>query len=176
MAEDLEGFYDIAPGESSKTSSKDAFEAFRASRFAATRPRFVEVPFQLALPEGRVRGRIDAIYDEDDAWEVVDFKSGRLSDDPAQRVQLEAYAVAATDVAFAAEAPSSLKVTFAYFGDGADEATEEVDEAWMKSARRHLSELAEGAAAEAFDAAPSKACNNCDFLRFCDEGKAWVNS
>jgi len=176
LDDDLDGFYDIGPGESARTSSQGAFEAFKGSRFAETKPGFIEVPFQLALPEGKVRGRIDAIYTDDKAWEVVDFKSGRRNDDPARRVQLEAYAVAATDVPFGAEPPTSLKVTFAYFGDGAEEFSEEVDEAWMASARQHLSELAGSAAAQTFEPTPSQACHNCDFLRFCGEGKAWVDS
>jgi len=176
LAEDLDGFYDIGPGESSKVSSQDSFEAFQGSRFATVRPRFVEIPFQLALPEGRIRGRIDAIYDDGKAWEVVDFKSGRRSDDPARRVQLEAYAVAATDVPFAPEPPASLKVTFAFFGDGAEEASEEVDGQWIASARQHLSELTGNAASQEFEATPSPACGNCDFLRFCDEGRAWVSA
>ena len=64
------------------------------SRFASDRPLAVEAPFELPIGEAVVRGRIDAVYGTDDHWEVVDFKSGRPSDDPAVDLQLDAYAVA----------------------------------------------------------------------------------
>ena len=63
----------------------------------------------LSLSNGfRVRGRVDAIYADDDHWEVVDFKSGRPKDDPARVVQLEAYAVAVNQVDFGGERPEPL--------------------------------------------------------------------
>jgi predicted RecB family nuclease len=128
------------------------------------------------LEAGRIRGRVDAIYTEGSAWEIVDFKSGRHRDDPARRVQLEAYAVAAADVRFGKEPPGELRVTFAYFGDGLEEVSESVDAAWLDEARRHLDELAAGAAGEVFEETPSPACHTCDFLRFCDVGKAHVEA
>ncbi len=171
---DTEDLYDLTPGEGSERTA-GGFETFLGSRFAGKRPAFVEVPFDLALDAGRVRGRIDAIYTEDDDWEIVDFKSGRPTNDPARRVQLEAYAVAATDVPFAASPPASLRVTFAYLGDGVTEVSEPVDDAWVGRARSHLEELAGGAASERYEPEPSEACPGCDFLRFCDEGQAFTS-
>jgi hypothetical protein len=67
-------------------------------------------------------------------------------------------------------------VTFAYFGDGAAETSEAVDDAWIAGARAHLGDLVAAAAAEQYKPTPSRACHNCDFLRFCDEGRAWVQA
>ncbi len=171
-----EGFYDVAPGEGAgERPGAGAYEAFRDSRFAAARPRLVETPFDLALEAGRVRGRIDAVYEpEPGEWEIVDFKSGARRDSAAARVQLEAYALAATEAGFAPEAPERLRVTFAYLGGGLEEVSEEVDDAWLAEARGHLEGLLGGAAAGDFLAAPSAACAGCDFLRFCDAGQAQV--
>ncbi len=173
-----EGFYDVAPGEEAGTRpGAGAYDAFRESRFAAARPRLVEAPFDLALDAGRVRGRIDAVYEpEPGEWEIVDFKSGARRDDPAARVQLEAYALAATEAGFAPAVPGRLSVTFAYLGDGLDEVTEPVDEAWLAAARDHLEGLLAGAAVGDYPAAPSAACAGCDFLRFCDDGQAWLEA
>jgi DNA helicase-2/ATP-dependent DNA helicase PcrA len=173
-----EAAYDVIPGEGGDTTERteEAFTTFTGSRFAASRPSFVEVPFDLGLDAGRVRGRIDAIYTAGDDWEIVDFKSGKARRNPADRVQLEAYAIAAADVGFGAPPPSTLRVTFVYLGDGLVEITEEVDSPWMDAARAHLDELAEGAAAERFPTKPSAACGNCDFLRFCDDGTAFLNA
>ncbi len=174
LDEDIEDLYDVGPGEGADAPAADAFSAFKASRFAAVRPLFVEVPFDLRLGEARVRGRIDAVYDMESGWEIVDFKSGRPSDEPARRVQLEAYAVAATDVPFTAARPDSLKVTFAYLGNGLTEVSEDVDEAWLGSARSHLEDLVARASSDDYPATASPACRSCDFLGLCDPGRSWV--
>jgi DNA helicase-2/ATP-dependent DNA helicase PcrA len=167
--------YDLAPGEGGDGGA-DPFESFAASRFGTRRPAFVEIPFDLALDAGRVRGRIDAIYSDGGEWEIVDFKSGIARNEPARRVQLEAYAVAASEVGFGAVRPSRLRVTFAYLGDGLEEISEAVDDAWLAAARAHLDLLAAGAAAEQYATTPSPACGNCDFLRFCDPGKSFLDA
>jgi DNA helicase-2/ATP-dependent DNA helicase PcrA len=176
LDDDLTGFYDVEPGEQAEPPSADAFTSFQGSRFAVTKPRFIEVPFDLRIDEARIRGRIDAIYEDDEGWEIVDYKSGRPSNDPSRRVQLEAYAVAAVEVPFASERPGQLRVTFAYFGDGVAETSEAVDVAWISGARGHLADLVAAASAEQYEPTPSPACHSCDFLRFCDEGKAWVEA
>ena len=121
--------------------------------------------------DARIRGRIDAIYEpHPGSWEVVDFKSGRPSNNPALRVQLEAYAVAVDEVRFSAFQPDRLCVTFAYLGGGLTEVSEEVDSDWLASARAHLADLIRSIHEEQWDPDPSPACVSCDFLRFCPAG------
>ncbi len=170
-----EAFYDLPAGESRHTRG-DPFAVFLASRFAARSPILVEAPFELAVGDARVAGRIDAIYaDADGGWEVVDFKSGTLRRDPARQVQLEAYAVAVADAGLADAAPPHTRVTFAYLG-GRElrEVSEAVDDAWLERARRRLADLTARAAAGERDPTPSPACRDCDFARFCPEGHAWL--
>ena len=175
-----EEFYDIPEGEAGETHEvgrSDPFETFRSSRFAEQRPIFTEVPFDLKIEAARVRGRIDAIYEpEPGLWEIVDFKTGRARVDPARTVQLQAYAVATTDVDFTPNPPERTAVTFAYLGNGLEEITQQVDDAWLQDARRRLGELIDGVEAADFAPTPSPACHSCDFLRFCDDGKAWVEA
>jgi DNA helicase-2/ATP-dependent DNA helicase PcrA len=123
----------------------------------------------------RIRGRIDAIYQEAPGhWEIVDFKSGRRRDDASLKVQLEAYAVAASREAVAPTSPTTLDVTFAYLGGGMDVVTEHADASWITRASSHLQELSDGIAARQFSPTPSAACGGCDFLRFCPAGKAFL--
>lgn len=164
--------YDFAPDEAEPRS--DAYRTFQTSRFGQIKPRWVEVPFRLTTGDTRISGRIDAVYDTDGAWEVVDFKSGKHRVDPARRVQLQAYAVAIAEGALGSETPDSLAVTFAYFGDGLEEVTETVDDAWLAEARDAVGTVLTGIADEQFPAAPSPACHHCDFSRFCEPGKAWL--
>ena len=168
--------YDITPADLEVGDRvTDPYESFRSSRFATDRPLLVEAPFDLRLDDGTiVRGRIDAVYGDDSAWEVVDFKSGRPRDDPARRVQLQAYAVAVRDGAVALDPPGKLAVTFAYLGDGLTEVTEQADDEWVAEARQRIDLITKGIAEEVFDPIPSEACAHCDFLTFCASGKAFL--
>lgn len=171
--------YDVpAADPSPATGGPEPFETYRSSRFAVTRPRFVEVPFDLRIDaDARVNGRIDAVYEPaPGTWEVVDFKSGRPSKQPAGRVQLEAYAVAVDEVRFAPERPDRLQVTFAYLGGGLHEVSEHVDSDWLAAARDNLARLIGEIRREHWDPDPSSACNSCDFLRFCAPGRDRVGS
>jgi predicted RecB family nuclease len=153
-----------------------AYDAYEASRFARERAALVEAPFTFQLePEYRVRGRIDAIYIDGRHWEVVDFKSGRPKDDPSRIVQLEAYAVAVHDVDFSVPKPETLDVTFAYLGGGLEAVTSRADETWVTDARDHLQVLVDSIRAEEFNPRPGEWCRSCDFLQFCEPGRAEVS-
>lgn len=166
-----EALYDL-PGRG-EGGREGGFALFRRSRFATRRPAVVEAPFELALDDARLAGRIDAVYADDGACEVVDFKSGQHRADPSLRVQLEAYAVAVAEVGILPVPPTELSVTFVYLGGGRlEEVSERADEQWLGEARGHLRALAARAAAGERAATPSDACRECDFTRFCPEGRA----
>jgi DNA helicase II / ATP-dependent DNA helicase PcrA len=173
-----EGLYDISGDEGSDAhadTGPPAFEVYLGSRFAERNAALVEAPFSLQLESGyRVRGRIDAIYAEEDRWEIVDFKSGRVSDDPTRVVQLQAYAVAATDLDFGITRPAQLDVTFSYLGGGGGEVTYRADQEWVEGARSNLEGLSSDISAREFSERPGPWCGTCDFLRFCAPGKAEV--
>ena len=95
---------DDLPGEGG-TATADAQQleqlqqAFTRSVWATRTPVDVEVPFEMAIGEVIVRGRIDAVFaDADGTVTVVDWKTGEPpSDDEARRhaaVQLAVYRLA----------------------------------------------------------------------------------
>ena len=176
--DDLEDLsYDVpGEGEGRETTGPKAFDVFLASRFSGARARFAEVPIDLRLGDVRVRGRIDAVYEpEPGSWEIVDYKSGRPSDDPALDVQLQTYAIAAADGAVAAPVPDRLTVTFAFFGGGNfAEHSVTVDDEWLASARLRVEALTDRFAQEEYEPTPSKACRRCDFASFCEAGSAFL--
>ncbi|GAB3088083.1 ATP-dependent helicase [Corynebacterium aquatimens] len=51
-------------------------DAFASSHWASKTPVKVEHPFEIALGSAVVRGRIDAVFETDDGWIVVDWKTG----------------------------------------------------------------------------------------------------
>ncbi len=167
-----EEVYDVPDNE----AGHGAYKNFMDSRFAKNPAARVEAPFTLALSQQfQLRGRIDAIYEDQGSWEVVDFKSGTKRNDEALVVQLECYAVACHEVDFGIGPVKSLAVTFAYLGGSLEEETHEVDADWLDSARAHLAELREGIESESFPATPSLRCGTCDFVQFCEAGTAYLS-
>jgi DNA helicase-2/ATP-dependent DNA helicase PcrA len=80
------------------TTLRDLQAAFLASAWADRLPYDVEIPFETEISGVTVRGRMDAVFrDQDGGWTVVDWKTGALPDDdrgPALAVQLAAYRLA----------------------------------------------------------------------------------
>lgn len=149
----------------------DPFDAFLGSPYAQRTPLHTETAFELHRPDGTIRGRVDAVYD-DDGWEIVDFKSGRPSDDPAMDLQLQAYALAATEGALPGRPAPELSVTFVFLGDGFKSRTESVDPSWVERAEASVDGTLRSIGAGEFTPKPSEHCRRCDFLRFCPEGTA----
>lgn len=168
--------YDVVGDGDVPLPGVDPFQAFERSAYAARTPGLTETPFDLIRPQGRVRGRIDAVYvDDENQWEVVDFKSGRERADTTNLVQLQVYALAATEADFGLPSPTSLSVSFVYLGNGeARVRSHTVDTTWLEAADTNVAGLLSGIAAEDWGPTPSAQCTSCDFLRFCDAGQAHV--
>ena len=73
-------------------------DAFRSSSWWGRQPQEIEVPFEMEVEGLLVRGRIDAVFaDDDGGWDVVDWKTGRQPSGEGARaaaVQLAAYRLA----------------------------------------------------------------------------------
>jgi DNA helicase-2/ATP-dependent DNA helicase PcrA len=73
-------------------------QAFVASPWASRAPAEIEVPFEMTVDGVLVRGRMDAVFAEDDGgWDVVDWKTGTRptgADAEAAAVQLAVYRLA----------------------------------------------------------------------------------
>ncbi|MFI9011251.1 UvrD-helicase domain-containing protein [Actinosynnema sp. NPDC053489] len=94
---------DELPGAADEGAAPDSDltrlqEAFLASAWADRVPHDVEVPFEAEIDGMSVRGRMDAVFaDDDGGWTVVDWKTGAVPDEdrlPALSVQLAAYRLA----------------------------------------------------------------------------------
>lgn len=172
LADDL---YDAVTHDMPAESSKP-FDTFKASRYAQRRALFVEVPMDLAFDNGRVRGRIDAVYeDEPGQWEIVDWKSGTISSDPTRVIQLQAYALAAHAGLIGDRVPDSLRVTFCYLGGPeAETVSYDVTADWLEEAQAAIETALESVAGPEYPPAPGTRCHSCDFTRFCDAGTAWL--
>jgi DNA helicase II / ATP-dependent DNA helicase PcrA len=93
---------DELPGAADEDADRSEFEelraAFEASPWATRVPAQVEVPFEMVIAGGVIRGRMDAVFGSDEeGWLVVDWKTGRPptgADARASAVQLAAYRLA----------------------------------------------------------------------------------
>jgi DNA helicase-2/ATP-dependent DNA helicase PcrA len=158
-----------------EAAGSGGFKAFLESRYGTEKPDLVEAPFIVTLGNGyQVRGRIDAVYRDQGNWEIVDFKSGRPKDEPSRMVQLQAYAVAATNAEFGVSPPEEIEVTFAYLGGGLTVHTERADPPWRQRAEDELVRLTDAIDDGQYQATPGDWCHHCDFLRFCEPGKQEV--
>lgn len=168
--------YDLTTIGDEHAEGSDPYRAFQESAYSEQRPLLTEAPFELVRAEGRVRGRIDAVYEpEPGRWDVVDFKSGRDRPDGSNLVQLQAYALAVSEADFGHTPPTDISVSFVYLGGASATArSHPVDDAWISSADRRVTTLLQSIGEEDWDPTPSEACGTCDFLRFCDAGKKWM--
>ena len=167
--------YDVIDGEGSDAVAAP-FETYLDSEYAGMTPLMVEAPFQFETEAGlSIRGRIDAVYDRSDRWEIVDFKSGRPRTDPWLAVQLQAYAVAVDRVDFGHPRPDTVDVSFVYLGGGGlDVDRTTTDPAWRRAAAGRVESIAAAIVDEQFEPVPSPACLSCEFVRFCPAGARWL--
>lgn len=115
-------------------------DAFNASPWAARTPVDVEVPFEMALGETIVRGRIDAVFaDPDGGVTVVDWKTGEPPADEAARrhaaIQLAVYRLAWAGLAGCEV--SQVRAAFHYVRSGRTVAPDRLPEADELSALLH---------------------------------------
>jgi DNA helicase-2/ATP-dependent DNA helicase PcrA len=93
---------------------------FLTSSFACRDPLAVEVPFELVLGSHLVRGRIDAVYEnEDGTHDVIDYKTGSRPTGPAAEaaaLQLACYRLAWAD--FSGMPLERVGAAFLYVRDG----------------------------------------------------------
>jgi DNA helicase II / ATP-dependent DNA helicase PcrA len=148
--------------------------AWSASRFGSAPPLFAERPFLLYVGGFVVSGRIDAIFGTGEGpWEVVDYKTGKKppEEDVLSGLQLDIYALACTDVWH--KRAEDLTLTYFYLASGEEVGRPAGD---PDQTRARVARALEGISERRFDPTPSEQCHWCDFLSFCDAGKAHVSS
>ena len=110
-----------------------------------------------------MRGRIDAIYERDDGWEIVDWKTGPpLPDgDPAAGLQMDLYGLAGVE-AFGFD-PARISLTTVHLGHGV-ERTRRFD---LGEARDRLDAVLARLNANDWTATPGSWCARCDYFDVC---------
>jgi ATP-dependent DNA helicase UvrD/PcrA len=164
-AEDLAG----EPGKIERLQ-----KAFDESRFASAPPLYAERAFLLYIEGFVVGGRIDAVFGTPDGpWEVVDYKTGKrpAEDDPLAWLQLDLYALACMQVW--GKRQEDVKLTYFYLASG-EEASRPAGD--PEETRARVTEALRGIAAREFTPQPGEQCRWCDFLSFCDAGKAYMGA
>jgi RecB family exonuclease len=146
-------------------------QAFLASRFADRVPLLAERAFILRLEGFAVAGRIDAVFGDDvgGPWEVVDWKTGTppAEGDPLAGLQLDLYGLACIEVW--GKRPEDLTLTYLYLGTG-EERSHPMGE--PDTVRDRVAASLRAIGVGEFEPTPGPWCHHCDFLSFCDAGKA----
>lgn len=130
--------------------------------------KMVEVPFALEVDGSEIRGRIDAIFiEEDGTFHIVDWKSGRKRDSYRTRLQLPLYALAANRL----WGTDPEKIRLAYVFPGGEDLEIPFDRSIEATTEEKIkSEISEMRSGE-FPPKPSTyACNYCPVFGIGIEG------
>ncbi|GAA1170296.1 ATP-dependent helicase [Corynebacterium glaucum] len=100
--------------------------SFEASHWASRTPAFVEHPFELAMGNAMVRGRIDAVFEDETGWIVVDWKTGQkpgTAEMESAKLQLAVYREAWRRIAADGR---DVRAVFFYLRTGEDYAPDQL--------------------------------------------------
>ncbi len=126
---------------------------------------FSEKPFSITLEGVTLKGRMDAVFENNGAWEVVDFKTGPVPADAALvrgDLQLRLYSLAVQTLYYKKPRASlhylseGVRLSFDYSPDEFTHAKDRVKKAALEIA------------AERFDPAPGEHCRFCPVREHCE--------
>ena len=147
--------------------------AFLASRFAGVVPLFAERAFLLRMEGFAVsradRRRVRRRRRRPVGGRRLEDRAATRSGDPLAGLQLDLYGLACVEVW--GKRPEDLTLTYLYLAGGEEVSHPMSDPDEVRTrVTASLRSIGEGA----FDPTPGAWCHHCDFLSFCDAGRAWV--
>lgn len=147
-------------------------DAFLSSPYATLTAVRVETPFVLDLQGVTViRGRIDAAYERNGRFEIVDYKTGRrpVKGDLSSDVQLGIYALVATDLW--GVSVDRLRTSYCYLAPNDEPGVDIVSTDWsgplIGEFRSRVLDLLVRVRAGHFSPHGGLWCRGCDFASFC---------
>ncbi len=149
-----------------------AHDFWKANQADFGRPLKLEERFRLQIDGHRLEGIVDRVEDlgaGDVA--VIDYKSGSAPDgNPAEdSLQLSIYALACEE--YWGLTPTRVSL---YYLNGNSLRTASVDTPRLEATKHTIRTTAARIKAADFPPNPDSRCNDCDYLRRCDHGQAWV--
>ncbi|MDQ3301742.1 MAG: PD-(D/E)XK nuclease family protein, partial [Actinomycetota bacterium] len=131
--------------------------------------RMVEVSFAIEIGGAEVRGRIDAVFlDEDGTVHLIDWKTGRPHESYKTRLQLPLYALAANRL-WGVE-PEKMRIAYV-FVPGDERVQVEMGEDFLQRAEQRVAGALETIRSGAYEPKPSHhACSYCPVMGVGIEG------
>jgi DNA helicase II / ATP-dependent DNA helicase PcrA len=125
--------------------------------------RMVEVPFTLPLEGTEIRGRIDAIFiDEDGTFHLVDWKTVLPRQSFAERLQLPLYALAANRL-WGVE-PERMRLVYVFTNDGSTVAVD-TGTGYLERAEGRVLDALGRIRSNSFEPIPSRySCSHCPVM------------
>jgi RecB family exonuclease len=140
-------------------------EAYRRRGGLDAVPAYIEHPFQVAVDGWSLRGVIDRIDRDRDAWRIIDYKSGRPLARRRRDLQVALYALGAS----AALKLEPIELEVVYLASGESVRVADVGRL-VRDAELEGSEVAAGVRARRFDARPERRrCRLCPYRLACAE-------
>lgn len=147
-----------------------SYPLHEASEFPKEGPaRMVEVSFAVEIGGAEVRGRIDAVFlDEDGTVHLIDWKTGRPHDSYKTRLQLPLYALAANRL-WGVE-PERMRLAYV-FVPGDERVEVETGGGFLERSEVRVIKALETIRSGAYEPTPSRhACSYCPVMGVVIEG------
>ncbi len=135
-------------------------------------PKDLEKSFSLKMtPDLKIVGKIDRIDENNGKLEIIDYKTGKVSQqkDIDQSLQMTIYALAISDKEFYHQKPEDLLLSF-YFLETQEKKSTQRTTPDLEKAKEGIIEKAKEIAKSDFPAKPGPLCAFCDFKLICE---AW---
>ncbi len=147
---------------------KSLKEFYRTHQDKWTVPLFLEKGFTIKVGEYSVRGVFDRVDVDKDAWEIIDYKTGKAKDKLTfdDKKQLLLYQIAAQDVF-----KTKIKnLTFYYLTSNTVVSFVGTDKEIAK-VKEWVAKIIEQITSHDFTATPGYVCATCDFNKICPHAK-----
>ncbi|PLX24878.1 hypothetical protein C0580_03920 [Candidatus Parcubacteria bacterium] len=147
---------------------KQLKEFYKEHKDKLTRPLFLEKGFTIKIGEHSIRGVFDRVDSEKDAWEIIDYKTGRPKEKLTfdDKKQLLLYQIAAKEV-FKTDIKN---LTFYYLTNNTAVSFVGTDKDIAK-VKEWVTKIIEQILSHDFTATPGHVCATCDFNKICPHAK-----
>ena len=164
----------ISEGYTSKKHEQEALEKARlllagylkSEIHAKAKPLYLEQPFTLRVdPTLKVGGKIDRIDEIAEGMvEIIDYKSGKMTKDTDEGLQLTIYALAATELF--GRPVEKVKLSY-YFLESGEKITSVRTKEQLENAKKELLAIRDKIQQSDFACSKSMFCENCEFKMLC---------
>ena len=129
------------------------------------KPIYLEQPFSFKIGDLKIGGKIDRVDELPNGdIEIIDYKSGKVSKDTDEGLQLTIYAIAASEMF--GKPVDKIKLCY-YFLETGEKITSVRTKEQLEDAKKELLKIRDEIQKSDFSCSHSLFCENCEFKMLC---------